>query len=169
MQPTAGPAATHYAAMRRASTPRRWLLAGTLGAATGLFTHLVLPWPLALCAAALTAAGLLGWDRQHPPHRLAATAARLERHGWAALPAPIHRHQDTPIAAYLLIGPGGVFVVDHQVWWATDAVTIDPATGMLMVGSTPAARRVASVKGAAAAVADDLPNWLDTRPSFARS
>jgi hypothetical protein len=166
-----GSAAAHYAALRSESTIRRWLLAVTLGAATGLFTNLVLPWPLPLLAAAITVAMLMIWDRRHgtiadlwpgdhPPHRLAATATRLERHGWTALSQPAHPHHDTPLAAYLLIGPGGVFVIDHQVWWAADSVTTDPATRQLMVGGKPAARRVASVKAAAAAVTHALTSRL---------
>lgn len=171
MDPTTGSAATHYAALRRASTARRWLVAIALGGATGLFTNLVLPWPLPLLAALLTVALLALWDRRHgtiadwwpgtrPPVRLAALAARLERHGWTAIPEPAHPHRDRPLAAYVLIGPGGVFVVDHQVWWAPDMVTTDPTTGLLMVGGKPAARRVTAVKGAAAAVTQALAGQL---------
>ncbi|HET9142709.1 hypothetical protein [Actinophytocola sp.] len=171
MNPSARPAAGHYAALRRETLWRRWLSALLLAGATGLVTNLVLPWPLAVLSAVIALAVLLLWDRRHGTlsdcwpgrsraHRLAATAARLERQGWSAVPAPARPDDARPLAAYLLIGPGGVFVLDHQVWWATDAIGTDPATGLLMVGGKPAARRVASVKGAAATVAHTLANHL---------
>jgi len=160
-----GSAATHYAALRRATRPHRWLMAITVGAAVGVFTNLVLPGPLPLLAAVLTTAALLIWDHNRgtiagwwpvplPPTRLAALATRLERHGWTAIPHP--RDTDRPIATYLLIGPGGVFVIDHQTWSALHQVTTHRATGLLMVSGVPAARRVAAVKGAAAAVTHAL-------------
>jgi hypothetical protein len=161
-------AAEHYVALSRESAPHRWLLAVLVGGAIGLCGGLVLPWPLTLLASAVTVAALLIWDHHHGaiaswwpgdhrPHRLAATAARLERHRWTALPNPQH---EGLLADYLLIGPGGVFVVDHQVWPKSDIVTTDHATGLLMVGGKPAARRVASIKGAAAGVAHELSHWL---------
>lgn len=76
------------------------------------------------------------WPGNRHPHRLAAPAwsTRLDCPA-RAIPA----RGDPALAAYLLIGPGGVFVVDHQVWWAPDRVTTDPTTGLLMVGGRPAA------------------------------
>ncbi len=171
VDPTTGSAAAHYAAMRRRSAARRWLAAAALGGIVGVIANLALPWQHSVLAALVTVIGLTIWDHRHGtladlwpgnrhPHRLAAIAARLEQAGWTALPAPSASHGGPRLAAYLLIGPGGVFLVDHQVWWAPDRVTTDPATGLLMVGGKPAARRVASVKGAAAAVTHALARRL---------
>jgi hypothetical protein len=164
-------AAQHHEALRHESALRRWVLAALFGAAIGLCLNLVLPWPWVLLVVTVGIAALMGWDSRvdviaswwpsdHRPYRLAATAARLERHGWTALPTPVHPEDQTTVGEYLLIGPSGVFVIDHQVWWASEAVTTDPATGLLLVGGKPAGRRVASVKGAAAGVAHALTPWL---------
>lgn len=164
-------AAEHYAALRRESAQRRWLLTGLFAGVTGLVLNLVLFWPLAVSAAMAISVALLVWDRghgaiaswwpdDHRPYRLAASAARLERHGWGVFPAPVAPHDDSALADYLLIGPGGVFLVDHQMWWPSDIVTTDPASGLLMVGGKPAARRISPVKGAAAAVGHALAQWL---------
>lgn len=164
-------AAQHREALRHESALRRWVLAALFGGAAGLCLNLVLPWPWVLLAVVAGVAALMVWDSRvdviagwwpgdHRPYRLAATAARLERRGWTALPAPVHPEDETAVGEYLFIGPSGVFVIDHQVWWASDAVTTDPVTGLLLVGGKPAGRRVASVKGAAAGVAHTLTPWL---------
>jgi hypothetical protein len=164
-------AAEHYGALRRESAQRRWSLTGLLAGVMGLVLNVVLYWPLAVLAAVVTAGALTLWDKDHGaiaswwrddhrPYRLAAHAARLERRGWGVLPAPATTHDGTPLADYLLIGPGGIFVVDHQMWWPPESVTTDQVTGLLMVGGKPVARRVGSVKGAAAAVGHALAQWL---------
>lgn len=137
-----------------------------------MFANLILDWPLILLAAIVTVVGLLLWDYRHGSlaswwptdqglHRLAATTARLERHGWTILRIPTAAHRQTPHPTYLLIGSSGVWVVQHQVWTVTDTVTTSSHSGLLMVGGRPAIRRTASVWTTAElvehALADTLP------------
>lgn len=156
-QPAAlGPAATWFAALQRRARARRWLAAVAVGAITGVLANLAVDWPLTLAAVLVTAAGLLLWDRSHGTlaswwptgqglHRLAATAAGLEKRGWIVLHIP----DRAPAHTYLFIGPGGVFVVQQQAW----PVITSPSNGLLLVGGRPAIRRVAPLRATTTSVA----------------
>ncbi|HEU5473855.1 MAG TPA: hypothetical protein VFV67_24685 [Actinophytocola sp.] len=165
----ARPARAHYAALRRASRWRRWTLAGAAGTVLGAFVGARWGWWLGLLAAAVVVAGLLIWDHrsgvlaawpgEQGSHRLAAGVARLERRGWVVLCDPAIPGQD-PRTGYLLIGPGGVFVVEHQVWPAGGRVATSPATGLLEVDGRSVARRSTAVRAAAAAAGEALSDAL---------
>lgn len=126
------PAATHFAALQRDTRARRWLLAAVVGANAWLFTNLVLEWHHAILPAAAATVGLLLWDHwrggltewwpaTRTSHRLAAAAARLEAHGWLALPNPaIPGLITTDI--HLLVGPAGVFVVEPRFRASDDLI-----------------------------------------------
>lgn len=165
------PANAQLAALQRQARPRRWLAAAVAGGATGLFANLILDWPLTLFAAIVAVVGLLLWDSRHGTlagwwpadeglHRFAAAAALLERCGWTILRIPTAAHRDTTHPTYLLIGPGGVLVVQHQVWTVTDTVTSSPTSGLLLVGGRPAIRRTASVRATAEVVEQALAHNL---------
>jgi hypothetical protein len=138
--------------------------------------QLRLGWLAGLIVAGLVAAGLLIWDHRSGMlggwpgdrgcHRLVAAAARLERHRWAVLRSPTVPGQDLA-DVYLFIGPGGVFVVEHQLWSFVDRVTTNPRTGLLEVGGRPAARRTTTVRAAAAAVDEALADVLADALSLA--
>ena len=159
------PAGEHFAALQRQAGPRRWLTAIMLSAATGLLANLILDWSLTSLVATLTLVGLLLWDHHHGTlaswwptdqglHRLAASTAHLERHGWTILPIP----SPPPRNTHLLIGPGGVVVVEHQIWTITDTITTHPRTGLLHVGTRLAAQRIASARATATTVQTALAN-----------
>lgn len=163
------PARAHYAVLRSASRLRRWVLVGAVAGANGAVVQLRLGWWPGLIAAGLVAAGLLIWDYwsgmlgswpgDRGCHRLVAAAARLERHGWAVLRSPAVPGQDLA-EVYLFIGPGGVFVVEHQVWSFADRVATNPRTGLLESGDRPAARRTTTVRAATAVVDEALADVL---------
>ncbi len=152
---TPSPAAEWFADLQRKARTRRWLVAVAVGAATGMFANLVLDWPITLLVAFLTAVALLSWDSRYgtlagwwpteqSPHRLAATAARLERHGWHILALT----GATPGSIYLVIGPGGAFVVQHESW----RLTTSPGSGLLLIDGHPAIRRIKPLLAAATTV-----------------
>jgi hypothetical protein len=164
------PASVHYAQLRRASQPRRWALAWMAGAVIGAVLTASTSWWVGQLAGSLIVAGLPIWDHRSGVlgawpgdqgcYRLVAGAARLERRGWAVLRAPAIPDQDPGRTAYLLIGAGGVFVVEHQVWAAGEGVTISSRSGLLEVGGRPAARRTTAVRAAAATVDEALSDAL---------
>lgn len=164
------PASAHYAVLRRASRPRRWALAWMAGAVIGAVLTVRIGWWVGQFAGLMIVAGLLLWDRwsgalgawpgDEGCHRLAAGVARLERRGWAVLRTPAIPHQDPGRIGYLLIGVGGVFVVQHQVWPPGDRVATSPRTGLLEAGGRPAARRTTAARAAAAAVDEALSDAL---------
>lgn len=168
--PGSRPASAHYAMLRRVTRLPRWLLAGATGAVLGAVVGVRLGWWLVPLVVAVTVAGLLVWDFRSGLlaswpgdlgcHRLAAAVARLERRGWAVLHSPAVANQDPGRPAYLLVGPGGVFVVEHQVWPAGERVTTNPTTGLLEVAGRPAARRTTEVRAAAAAVDEAVSDAL---------
>lgn len=170
----ATPAVAYFMALQRASWPRRWLTAAVIGAAIGLFARLALHWWWLAAVVALTAiAVLLTLDRYYGflaglwpddlgQHRIAAAAAQLERHGWSVLHDPIVPNQQHVRPAFLYIGPGGLFVVEHQSWTVADTVTISPTSGLLLVRGQPAARRTAAVRAMAAAIDETLSDTLNT-------
>jgi hypothetical protein len=168
-----GPAAEHYAMLRRASRARRWALLLELGFMIGLFAGLVLEWWQAILAAVTGVAVAAMWDSNRGViagwwpgdpgrQRLAAAAARLERRGCGTLPTPV-RPDDGPLAAYLIIGPGGVFVVDHQAWETDVAVGAEPTDRWTLYNCMPDVRRRARLKEASASVARVLPRTSDRR------
>jgi hypothetical protein len=155
------PAATYFAALQRDARTRRWLVVAVVGANAWLLTNLVLHWHHAVLAATAAVAALLWWDHSHGSltdwwsgnqtlHRLAAAAARLERHGWVTVPSPAVPGQTTA-HVYLLIGPAGVFVVQARFW---------PATGTI-----PHLRAVAAA--AQHQLADHLPAGVPIQPVLA--
>lgn len=169
-RPGSRPAQAHYAVLRRESRPRRWALAVTVGAVIGWVVGVLLGWWLGPFVAAVIVIGLLIWDRRcgglagwpgdQGCHRLAAAAALLEQRGWVVLRTPTIANQDPGRTAYLLIGRGGVFVVEHQIWPAVEKVTTSPSSGLLEVAGRPVARRTAAVRAAAAAVDEALSDAL---------
>ena len=115
-----GPAVELFATLQRTSRVRRWSAAAVLGATAGLFAGLVLDRPLDLFTAVGVTGVALAWDHRHGnlagwwpveagPHRIAALAAHLEPRGWTFLQVP----GSSPSLRCLLIGPPGVFVVQH--------------------------------------------------------
>jgi hypothetical protein len=150
-----GTAADWFAGLQRAARPRRWLTAAVIGATGGLFTTLVLAWPLELLAGAAITGTLLLWDRrhghlagwspsEHGPYRIAAVAARLERQGWAFLPVP----EPSAPYCYLLIGPQGVFLIQHE----HRPISTDVHNGLVVVGERPAIRDLQALRVTADAV-----------------
>lgn len=169
---TSTPAQDYFAALQHQTWTHRWLAAIVGGGGAGLLANLIIDWPITVVIAVVTVAGLLLWDKRYGMlagwwptdqdlNRFAAIAARMERRGWAILPIPSPAPQDHPGHTFLFIGPGGVFVVEHQVWSLTDTVITSSATGLLFIGGQPVARRTASVRATTAtvhtALADTLP------------
>lgn len=117
-EPAMLPVGERYAALRRQALPRRWLTAGAVASVAGLLAVLILDRTHHAAAAGLVVLVVaMAWDHRHgwlmelwpgDPglHRLAATAAYLDRRGWVVLPAP---------SGFVAVGAGGVLVVEHYV------------------------------------------------------
>lgn len=151
----------HLANVRRDASAIRWTVIAGFSAVLGLLAFRFLAsWPAGLVVTVATATALTVWDRrtgtitgwwpgEFGDAALAAAAVRLERAGWRVLSWP-----DRPV--YLFVGPGGVVLVERQVWAGIDRITTNRRTGIMHVGDLPAARRGRDLRALGAAVHEAL-------------